>query len=93
LSLYILRQYFPEILAAGGLNTVLQTLWVGIVNGLAIGLAGAAGGAITGRLISHHLQAGLTSVEMKSTSYKCPKCGKEYESNPKFCSNCGEEIK
>jgi hypothetical protein len=93
LSLYILRQYFPEILAGGGLTVILQTLWVGAINGLAIGLAGAAGGAIVGKIVSHRLQARLASTEAKKNFYRCPRCGAEFDSNPKICSNCGKKIK
>lgn len=93
LYLYILKNYFPQTLETGWLTTVLQILWVGIVNGLAIGLAGAAGGGITGRLISRRLHMSLTSAEAKKEIRRCPKCGTEFESNPKFCSNCGRKIR
>jgi hypothetical protein len=92
-SLFVLRGYFPQILASEGLTIILQTLWVGAINGLVIGLAGAAGGAITGGIISYRLQAGVTSAETKKNFYRCPKCGAEFNSNPKICSNCGEKIK
>lgn len=93
LSLYILKNYFPQILVTGGSTTILQTLWLGAINGLSIGLPGAAGGAIVGKLVSRRLQAGITSAEAEKRFHRCPKCGAELESNPKFCSNCGKKIK
>jgi hypothetical protein len=93
LSIYILRTVFPQTLETDWPTTVLGILWVGIVNGLAIGLAGAAGGGITGRLISRRLHMGLASDEARREIRRCPKCGTEFESNPKFCSNCGRKIK
>jgi rubrerythrin len=64
-----------------------------VINGLAIGLSGAAGGAITGKLISRHLEADLSTVVAEKKFYRCPRCGTEFESNPKICSNCGKKIK
>jgi hypothetical protein len=93
LSLYILKNYFPQILATEGLTIVLQTLWEGAVSGLGIGLGGAAGGAIVGKLISHRLRASVTSLEAEKSFYRCPRCGAEFESNPTFCSNCGKKLK
>jgi prepilin signal peptidase PulO-like enzyme (type II secretory pathway) len=92
-SLYILKTSFPQILVSEGFTFILLTLLAGAINGLAIGLAAAAGGAIVGRVISHRLQASLTSAEAKKNFYRCPRCGAEFESNPEFCSNCGEKIK
>jgi hypothetical protein len=93
LSLYMLKNYFPGTLASEGLSLVLEKLWLGIVNGLAVGLVGALGGSITGKLISRRLQVDLASSETRKEFHKCPRCGIEFESNPKICSNCGEKIK
>jgi len=93
LSLYILKNYFPQALVAGGLTIVLQTLWEGAISGLATSLGSVAGGAIVGKLISHRLRASIPSIEAERTFYRCPRCGTEFESNPKFCSNCGKKIK
>lgn len=71
---------------------ILEKLLVGIVNGLAIGLVGALGGSIAGKLVSRRVRVNLTSSETKRKFYKCPRCGVEFESNPKICSNCGKKI-
>ncbi len=31
----------------------------------------------------------LTLLEESEEVYKCPRCGSDYRSKPKFCSNCG----
>ena len=31
----------------------------------------------------------LTLLEESKEVYKCPRCGSDYRSKPKFCSNCG----
>jgi hypothetical protein len=31
----------------------------------------------------------VTLLEESKEVYKCPKCGSDYRSKPKFCSNCG----
>jgi voltage-gated potassium channel len=31
----------------------------------------------------------LTLLEESKELYKCPRCGSDYSSKPKFCSNCG----
>jgi hypothetical protein len=93
LSLYMLKNYFPGTLASGGLSLIMEKLWVGIINGLAVGLAGALGGSITGKIISGRLWVNLASSETKKKFYKCPRCGVEFESNPKICSNCGKKIR
>ena len=31
----------------------------------------------------------LTLLEESKDVYKCPRCGSDYRSKPKFCSNCG----
>jgi hypothetical protein len=93
LSLYMLKNYFPGTLASGGLSLVLEKLWVGIINGLAVGLVSALGGSITGKIISRRIRTNLTSSETEKKFYKCPRCGVEFESNPKICSNCGKKIK
>ena len=31
----------------------------------------------------------LTLLEESKQLYKCPRCGSDYRSKPKFCSNCG----
>jgi transcription initiation factor IIE alpha subunit len=31
----------------------------------------------------------LTLLEESKDGYKCPRCGSDYHSKPKFCGNCG----
>jgi rubrerythrin len=31
----------------------------------------------------------LTLLEESKNVYKCPRCGTDYRSKPKFCSDCG----
>jgi hypothetical protein len=31
----------------------------------------------------------LTLLQESKEVYKCPRCGSDYRSKPKFCSNCG----
>ena len=92
LSLYFMKTYFPEDLAAGGIAIVLQRVWQGSVNGLIIGAPGAFGGslgAIGGFLEKRRIARQLATKR----PYKCPKCGVEFESNPEICSNCGKRIR
>ena len=34
----------------------------------------------------------LTLLEESTDVHKCPTCGSDYRSKPKFCSNCGLEL-
>jgi hypothetical protein len=93
LALYILKNYFPGELAAGGFAIVLQKIWQGCVNGLIIGVPGSFGGsigAIGGAVRKRRVAKELAT---KKGLYRCPKCGVEFESNPEFCSNCGKRIR
>jgi hypothetical protein len=92
LALYIIKNYFPDALVAGWLPVVLEKLWFGVVNGLAIGLVGAFGGFLRQKIITRRLAIELVDSAAKRF-YKCPKCGTEYGSNPEFCSNCGHRLR
>jgi hypothetical protein len=92
LLLYVLRQYFPEELAAGGITLVLQKIWQGSLNGLIIGASGGLGGSlatIEGRMKKKRITKQLET----ETLHRCPKCGIELESNPVYCANCGNRIR
>nr|MDO8135394.1 hypothetical protein [Candidatus Njordarchaeum guaymaensis] len=92
LALYVMKNYFPEELAAGGITLVLQRIWQGSVNGLIIGAPGAFGGSLgsIGGLIKKRR---ITKQPATKRPYRCPECGVEFESNPEFCSNCGKRIR
>jgi uncharacterized membrane protein YeaQ/YmgE (transglycosylase-associated protein family) len=92
LALYIIKNYFPDTLVAGWLPVVLEKLWLGVVNGLAIGVVGAFGGFLRQKMITKRLAVELVDSAAKRF-YKCPKCGTEYGSNPEFCSNCGHRVR
>jgi hypothetical protein len=93
LSLYIIKNYFPETLAAGWLPIVLEKLWLGVVNGLLLGLAGALGGLMKQKIINKTPKVESVELAAKEKFYKCPKCGAQYESNPEYCSNCGRRLR
>jgi hypothetical protein len=92
LELYIMKNYYPGELAAGGITLILQEIWQGSVNGLIIGVPGAFGGSI--RDIARNIKRKRISKRVLTKKLqKCPKCGIELESNPEFCSNCGKKIR
>lgn len=93
LSLYITRTYFPGILAAGGLSIILEKVWIGTECGFIMGLAGALGGAIRAELTAERTAGDLPSGSVMEKPSRCPKCGFEFESNPKICSNCGQVLR
>jgi hypothetical protein len=92
LELYVMKNYYPGELAAGGITLILQQIWQGSVNGLIIGVPGAFGGSlgdITRSIKRRRISKRLLTKKLQ----KCPKCGIELESNPEFCSNCGKRIR
>jgi len=92
LALYVMKNYFPEELAAGGITLILQRIWQGSVNGLIIGALGAFGGSL-GSIGGLVRKRRITKQLATKKPYRCPKCRVEFESNPEFCSNCGKRIR
>jgi hypothetical protein len=92
LELYIMKNYYPGELAAGGILLILQEIWQGSVNGLIIGVPGAFGGSI-GDIARIAKRRRISKQLLTKKLQRCPKCGIELESNPEFCSNCGKKIR
>lgn len=78
-------------------KTSRTTMWVGIIIGIMVTLAGSRGDEITNPwLFGIGMVIFILSLLQAFIFYRCPRCGYSLMnvkgSMPKYCPKCGEEI-